>query len=282
MIIKQSLFRTFYRAAFATYFSCNHLVFAAPPPFESFDQPYEIEQAIEEESLNFNEEVSRRLKVPISVQEHYAQRLEDALTDTGIVDLSPQYIAMVDRSPNVQAIFIFIRTPQATWQWVGASPVSTGKPGKFNYFQTPTGVFAHTLKNRDFRAEGTFNENHILGYGYRGMRIFDFGWVVAKRGWYPGGSSKMRLQMHATDPYHLEPLLGKAGSMGCIRIPTTLNVFFDRHGILDADYYQALAKGKKLWMLRKNLDPTTLPGRYLVIIDSATKKRPRWSALSHR
>ena len=41
----------------------------------------------------------------------------------------------------------------------------------------------HSLANMDFRAEGTFNDNGIRGYGRKGMRVFDFGWVVSERGW---------------------------------------------------------------------------------------------------
>ena len=50
------------------------------------------------------------------------------------------------------------------------------------------------------RAEGTRNALGIRGYGERGMRVYDFGWVMGDRGWGTGGRSAMRLQMHATDP----------------------------------------------------------------------------------
>lgn len=148
---------------------------------------------------------------------------------------APQYFVLVDRSPRVQAALVFWRSPEGALELVGAAPASTGKPGEYEHFATPTGAFAHSLANPDFRAEGTRNAQGIRGYGERGMRVYDFGWVRATRGWGEGGSSDMRLQMHATDPERLEPLLGRAAaSKGCIRIPAALNVFIDRHGILDA------------------------------------------------
>jgi hypothetical protein len=155
--------------------------------------------------------------------------------------------------------------------------VSTGRVGSFDHFRTPTGVFAHSLDNPDFRAEGTFNENGIRGYGERGMRVFDFGWVQAERGWGAGGFSPMRLQMHATDPDRLAPRLGRAESKGCIRIPAGLNRFLDRRGVLDADYAQAVARGERLWILRPDRVPVVDPGRWLVVIDSGARQRPAWA-----
>jgi hypothetical protein len=107
------------------------------------------------------------------------------------------------------------------------------------------------------------------------MRVYDFGWVSALRTWRPG-ECEMRLQIHATDP-HLEQRLGSEQSMGCIRIPSTLNTFLDHYGILDADYEQALAKGQKFWLLRPDREPTPWSGRYLVIVDSQRVARPDWS-----
>jgi hypothetical protein len=227
----------------------------------------------------FTQEVDRRLDVPVDEQQRYIGRLDTALAEADLPDLPPQTLVLVDRSAHVQAAFVLLRTPQHGWFWLGASPVSTGRTGSFDHFQTPVGVFAHGLDNPDFRAEGTFNENHIRGYGARGMRVFDFGWALAERGWGAGGQSAMRLQMHATDPNALEPRLGRAESKGCIRIPATLNVFIDRHGLLDADYEQVLAKGESLWVVRTDRVPVPWPGRYLVIVDSRTTDRPQWAPL---
>ena len=133
------------------------------------------------------------------------------------------------------------------------------KQHAFEHFLTPLGVFPHTLENPDFRSAGTFNKNHIRGYGLRGRRVFDFGWQLAERRWGKGGTSKMRLQMHATDPRILEFRLGEVASEGCISIPTKLNVFLDVHGVLDADYEAALAAGKSLWVLKPKRQ--TIPGQ---------------------
>jgi len=226
----------------------------------------------------FAREVDLRLRVPEPVRAEYAERLAAALAHAGLTPTAPQYYVLVDRSPRVQAAFIYWFGLDASWQFVGASPVSTGLPGEFDHFVTPLGVFAHSLAHRDFRAEGTRNSLGVLGYGVAGMRVFDFGWVDAERGWDEGGMSPMRLQMHATDPDLLEPLLGAvAHSKGCIRIPASLDVFIDRHGLLDADYEAAAAAGRRLAVLREPRVTTLFPGRWLVVVDSGRAARPAWA-----
>lgn len=227
-------------------------------------------------SIAFQREVDMRLDVPEQDQARYAGLLDAALA--GIEFSNAQYLLLVDRSPKVQAVLLyFLDLPAGRLHFIGASPVATGKPGQYDYFLTPVGLFAHTPDNMDYRAEGTFNVNGIRGLGLKGMRVFDFGWVQAKRGWDERGLSPMRLLIHATDPDYLEPSLGVARSKGCVRIPATLNIFIDRYGLLDADYQQALERGEKLWVLRPDRIPTAWPGRYLVIVDSNSKKRPAWS-----
>lgn len=115
-----------------------------------------------------------------------------------------------------------------------------------------------------------------FGYGIKGMRVYDFGWVPARRMWKPG-IGKMRLQMHATDPRYLEPRLGTVQSMGCIRIPATLNILIDHYALLDADYERAIACGRWFWELRPDREPTPWSGRYLVVIDSGCAIRSEWS-----
>ena len=237
------------------------------------------DEALVEWSGRFAREVDHRLDVPLAAQQQYVMLLRQTLTEANLPDPAAQAFLLVDRSPQVQAAFIVLRTQAGGWYWVGATAVSTGKTGTFEHFLTPLGVFAHTIDNPDFRAQGTFNKNHIRGYGLRGMRVFDFGWQVAERGWGAGGTSKMRLQMHATDPRVLEPRLGRVASEGCIRIPATLNVFLDGHGILDADYEQAQAGGKVQWVLKRDRQTIAWPGRYMVIVDSKTIDRPPWSPL---
>lgn len=231
-------------------------------------------------ALSFQREVDRRLELPQEARSRYAQLTEAALAGAGITILTSQYLVVLDRNPQVQAVFAYwldVRAQADRLRFIGAAPASTGKPGAFEYFITPTGVFAHTLDNKDFRAEGTRNKLGIRGLGRRGMRVYDFGWVQGERGWGRGGFSTMRLLLHATDPDYLEPRLGVAMSKGCIRIPATLNTFIDRYGLLDADYEQALASGKKLWQIRPDRTPTPWSGRYLVIVDSGSTERPDWS-----
>lgn len=229
----------------------------------------------------FQREVDRRLNPPYEVQRLYARLLEVALKNAKTPITESQYVLMVDRNPHVQAVFLYWLDSQALserWHFIGASPASTGKPGEFEHFITPLGVFAHSLENKDFRAEGTRNDLGIRGFGIKGMRVYDFGWVQGERGWGCGGEGQMRLLLHATDPDYLEQRLGEAMSKGCIRIPATLNTFIDRYGLLDADYEQALAEAETLWVLRADRIPTPWAGRYLVVVDSGITKRPAWSS----
>ncbi len=228
----------------------------------------------------FAKEVERRLNVPAAAQLFYGAKLQQALQQNSVGSIANEYVVLVDRSKNVQALFIYFRAkPDGIWRMLGATPVSTGLPGSYDHFITPLGVFEHTPRNMDFRSEGTLNEFKIRGYGARDMRIYDFGWAQGERGWGKGGKSQMRFQMHATDPDKLEPVLGVRHSKGCVRIPAALNVFFDNHGILDADYEARVAAGQSLWILKPRRTPTPWAGHYLVIIDSAQSARPGWSPL---
>ena len=231
----------------------------------------------------FSAVVDHRLDVPQVDQQRYVLWAEQALAQAGLQSLSPQAFLVVDRSPQVQAALVMVRTDIGAWQLLGATAVSTGKPGRYEHFITPLGVFAHSLDNPDYRAEGTLNKNGIRGYGVRGRRVFDFGWQDAQRTWGNGGISPMRLQMHATDPRVLEPNLGRVASEGCIRIPASLNLFLDTHGVLDADYEAAASAaattGKKLWILKPQRQTVPWPGRYMVIVDSQATERPVWSPL---
>ncbi|MCW5120706.1 hypothetical protein B7L17_028900 [Burkholderia cenocepacia] len=252
------------------------------PPLSAEDAQNATTRALDMRK-RFMQEVTRRLNVPASEQRAYGERLQKALADADLGDLAGEYVAMVDRAPNVQALFIYFRaTPANAWLMIGASPVGTGLPGQYDHFLTPLGVFHHSPDTMDFRAEGTTNENGIRGYGHRDMRIYDFGWVDGERGWGKGGVSPMRFQMHATDPDRLEALLGIRHSKGCVRIPASLNTLLDRHGLLDDDYQARVEAGKSLWVLRRDRDITPIAGRYLVVIDSARKTRPAWSPLPGR
>lgn len=224
----------------------------------------------------YAQKVDRQLAVPQEEQRFYSGQLIRELQQAGLVKLPPQYVVLVDRSPQVQALLLFWLSDAGLAEFIGASPVSTGRKGGVMYYETPLGVFDHSVANPDFRAEGTENALGILGYGIKGVRVYDFGWEWARKTWKPG-EGKMRLQMHATDPRYLEPRLGSVQSMGCIRIPATLNLLFDHYGVLDADYEQAIASGRHFWVLKPDREPTPWPGRYLVVIDTNRATRPDWS-----
>jgi hypothetical protein len=233
----------------------------------------------------YRAQVDMRLELPQDEARRYARLAEQALQRAGIAPDRPQYIAVVDRDPGVQAIVLFWRPPQGEAVAVGASPVSTGSPGSFDHFATPLGVFDHTPDNPDFRSEGTLNDNGIRGYGARGMRVFDFGWQRAPKGWGDGAVMEMRLQMHATDPDALERRLGSAQSKGCVRIPASLNRWLDRYGVLDAAYNALVDAGHKPWVLAPDREPVPDAGRYLVVVDTQRQQRPEWSPapfLPHR
>jgi len=217
----------------------------------------------------FAAQVRPKRKLSPATELSYTRMLDAALAQGGIAQPG-HWIVLVDRNPRAQTVLLLARAADdAPWQVIGAAPVSTGKPGEFDHFVTPLGVFDHSLDNMDFRAEGTLNENGIRGYGVRGMRVYDFGWVDAERGWGKGGESEMRLQMHATDPARLESRLGRPASKGCVRIPAGLNRLIDRFGLLDADYLAAAGQGDVPWVLRPDRSPVASPGRYLVVVDSA-------------
>jgi hypothetical protein len=227
--------------------------------------------------------VDRRLEVPAAEMRRYGELAEAALAKAGVTLSQPQHIAVVDRHPYVQALFLFWRSGQGEWVGVGASPVSTGMSGSFDHFETPLGVFGHSTANPDFR-ESTRNANGIRGHGVD-MRVFDFGWQRVPKGWGGGQAIEMRLQMRAADPGVLEQRLGSAQSKGCIRIPASLDRLLDHHGVLDADYERLAREGHDLGVLRDDREPVADAGRYLVVIESVRDDRPDWSPppfLPHR
>ena len=226
----------------------------------------------------FAREVRPRLNLPEEERAVYADLLEAALAKANRVLASAQYILVVDRSPKVQAALLYWRDAEGGRHFIGASPASTGRSGGYEHFLTPLGVFEHTIAHLDFRAEGTRNEFGVRGYGVKGMRVFDFGWVIGERTWGDGGLSPMRLQLHATDPDLLEPRLGSAASKGCIRVSASLNQFLDKYGLLDADYEAAMDHSVQFWMLRKDRTPTPWSGRYLLVVESERGQRPRWAS----
>lgn len=192
----------------------------------------------------------------------------------------PQLLVVVDRSPRIQQLAIVLATqadaPPDTWRVIGVTRVSTGSTGRFDHYITPRGVFHVTPDILGFRAEGTLNENGIRGLGAKGMRVWDFGWQVAAKGWKadPGKPDRtsIRLMLHATDPDKLEQRIGQPASQGCIRIPTALNRFLDHHGVMDAEYERAaITELRFRALLPRDRDPSPLAGNTLVVVDSSDK-----------
>jgi hypothetical protein len=183
----------------------------------------------------------------------------------------PQLLVVVDRNPAVQEMRIVLAQRGAVWEVIGGSKVSTGQAGRKGYYITPVGVFLHTDDILDYRAQGTFNENHIRGLGLKGMRVWDFGWQTADRGWGAvPDPSDIRLLMHATDPDVLERRLGRPASEGCVRVPAAMNRFLDVHGVLDADYERDAQDDVRLSsVLLPDRQPTPLAGDALVVVDSS-------------
>ena len=193
-----------------------------------------------------------------------------ALSQAHTLLLYPQLVVVVDRNPSVQRLAIVLANPFGPWAMIGGGKVSTGEAGVHGNYITPTGVFTHDGGILDYRALGTFNQYHVRGLGITGMRVWDFGWQTAERGWGPPGETgKIRMLLHATDPDALEPLLGRPTSEGCIHVSTAMNRFLDHHGVLDRDY-EMLAHYDPAYgaVLLPDRDPSLLAGDKLVIIDS--------------
>jgi hypothetical protein len=188
----------------------------------------------------------------------------------------PQLLVVVDRNPDVQQMRIVLARPNGAWESLGGSKASTGQTGRRDYYLTPIGVFLHTDGILDWRAEGTFNANHIRGLGLKGMRVWDFGWQLATKGWGTSeDQGEIRLLLHATDPAYLEQRLGHPASKGCVRIPAAMNRFLDHYGILDSDYEQvAKADPRFEALLLPTRAPTPLAGNALVVVDSSEPSRP--------
>lgn len=198
-------------------------------------------------------------------------RTQAAFTASPYKPDTPQLVLAVDRNPAVQQLRVIFANPAGPWQVIGGGKVSTGRAGRYGFFITPTGVFPHTTAILDYRAEGTYNENHIRGLGTKGRRVWDFGWRMAMEGWRTDGeTNEIRLLVHATDPDVLEPRLGRPDSKGCVRVSTAMNMFLDRHAVLDADYLRHKEQDPAIAaVLPVDTDPFPYAGTYLVVFDSS-------------
>ena len=182
-----------------------------------------------------------------------------------------QVLLVVDRSPKVQRLWITVGSPGSTvLEPLGSVHVSTGKPGRKEHFRTPVGVFTNDASILGYRAQGTYNENHIRGIGVRGMRVWDFGWQTTDDWRTPRALMAVRMEMHATDPSVLEPRLGRWDSEGCIRIPSRFNSFLDQSGLIDAKDREAARDDRRFAaLLPKHVVPSRLAGQTVVVVDTS-------------
>ena len=202
-----------------------------------------------------------------------ASLAQAALVEAGLSIDHAQLAVVVDRNPRVQRLMVMLAEPTEPWRLVGGSVISTGQIGRFDHYVTPTGVFRVTDAILGYRAEGTVNENGIRGLGAKGMRVWDFGWQVAMKGWAEAAGrtdrTPIRFMLHATDPDRLEQRLGHPASQGCIRMPHGLNQFLDAHGVIDADYERAAVDDARFRaLLRPDRVPSPLAGDMLIVVDS--------------
>jgi hypothetical protein len=248
---------------------------AMPPPHMAATPPIDIDAEAARLGLSLRSEVPHAILDGPAPAGAWIARARAAIAASQQAIERPQTIVVVDRNPRVQQLRIVVARRHGAWQDLGGAKVSTGETGRFDYYVTPIGVFAHTDLILDWRAEGTFNEHHIRGLGVKGMRVWDFGWQEAARGWGTRAAGEIRLLMHATDPTYLEERLGRRASKGCVRITDAMNRFLDRHGILDRDYEAAAATDPAFAaILAPDRDPTPLAGDLLVVIDSAEAPAP--------
>jgi hypothetical protein len=182
----------------------------------------------------------------------------------------PQAVLAVDRAANKQTVWVLVSRPGGRWLVVGGTQVSTGKPGRKEHFKTPVGTFLNDGSILGYRAEGTFNENHVRGLGLKGMRVWDFGWQTTEDWRTPGATMAVRLEMHSTDPANLAHRIGRPDSEGCIRIPASLNSFLDKRGVIDRALTAAAPTDPATaQLISKQEQPTPLAGSAVVVYDSS-------------
>jgi hypothetical protein len=245
---------------------------ASPVTEPDMAVPDPLGEEIDRLRTAFAAEVPKAVSLPEARQQDLLTRARNILAERAVLLDRPQLAMVVDRNPEGQDAALVLARPNGDpWQVIGATKTSTGQRGRFDYYITPTGVFFHTDAILGYRAEGTYNENGIRGLGARGMRVWDFGWHNAEKGWRRDGErGDIRLLMHATDPVALEPRLGRPASQGCVRIPAALNVFLDRFGVLDVDYERAAQRDARFrGLLRPDRTPTALAGNMMIVVDTA-------------
>jgi len=225
-----------------------------------------------EEIRMLRQEFAGRIGNVVEVEPAYRNGIfQDALSRFAAAGINEsQYFLYADRHPKRQLIFVcFFDHENKEIVEIGRDKISTGNPQrKGDYFFTPTGIFKNTIENSSYRALGTKNEQGWRGLGEKGSRVWDFGW---QRSYKIVNNVKMyidiRLLLHATDPDLGEQRLGGQDSKGCIRISGNLNKFLDYFGIIDKDYEK-----RQHWSLKKDRQPVSYQGEYLLVGDSGEFK----------
>lgn len=215
-------------------------------------------------SEEFERRVTQRLRLPASEVTLYSAMAELQVMSSEHRLLAPQYLLLVDRSPDVQAALLMWRLAAGAYDLLGASPVSTGGAGRPSHFETPQGVFARADED-SLAVSGPCDSASPPICRRDNASVLDFGWQRARDASGRGRLMRMRLQARAADARG-ERRLGTACSDGCILLPASLMHFLDEFGLLDAG--------------RGTPPPVTpLPhrGRYLLVVDSERGERPPWS-----
>jgi lipoprotein-anchoring transpeptidase ErfK/SrfK len=214
--------------------------------------------------------IPHQIHLSAARQEALISLAQQMAADDHLFIRRPQLVLIVDRASSAQLMALTLARPDGDWEILGTSDVSTGKPGRKQHFKTPVGVLLNDGSELGYRAQGTYNQNHIRGLGVKGMRVWDFGWQTSDDWRTPGATMQVRVEMHATDPAVLEQRLGRADSEGCIRLPDALNRFLDRRGIIDADL-ERLGETDAGYhaLLSPYLAPTPIAGDSVIVVDSS-------------
>ena len=257
--------------AFLLILSCANVVHAQALNTLTTQVVSEIDQEVTQLRTNMKSYLGVRFQRNPSDDAWWVSTARNMVISQGKpIDL-PGLMVVVDRNPKVQRMVVIMAREDHEWDVIGGASVSTGQAGRPGYFINPTGVFQNTSVILGYRAEGTYNENHIRGLGVRGMRVWDFGWQTTQRGW-KAGEADIRLSMHATDPDVLEARLGRTASEGCVRLPHEMNKFLDHYGVIDADQEEAAKTDKRFAeLLPSNREPSRFAGNALVVVDSTLR-----------
>ena len=245
------------------------MIFCSTPVFASSNFSTDLASLIDNDRNFFDQEVKESLPFTDEEQDRLFNLVKEQLKIKDYSFSTPQLILIVDRGIHKQDIAIALVGPdEDTWNIIGETHVSTGKPGRKEHFKTPTGIFFNDGSILGYRAEGTYNENHIRGLGVKGMRVWDFGWQTTEDWRTHTDTMKIRMEMHATDPSVLAPRIGRPDSEGCIRIPADMNVFLDHNGIIDKDLEEKAETQRSFKaLLGKEHHPLEYNGNTIIIVD---------------